>query len=130
MEIAVRSFELTNTDLGKIEEYSPLVKQAIQYIDSHLHSGLSVSEIVSEMYVSESQLQKAFKNETGVSPGKHIADKLLFVSEQLLRTTDRSIKDISTELGFCDPFYFSRCFTKRYGIPPSTYRKLHTIQKA
>lgn len=123
MDNVLLGFEMTQTDLGPIEEYSPLVRQVIQYIESHLRSALTVSDIVSELYVSESRLQKAFRSEVGVPLGRYITDRLFFTAEQQLRMSDRSIKEISEELGFCDPFYFSRRFSRRYGVPPSIYRK-------
>lgn len=119
----ISGFKLTNTDLGSIEEYSPLVKQTIQYIEEHLRSALSVKEIAADLYTSESRIQKAFKTEVGIPLGRYIMDRVFFLAEEQLRMTNRSIKVISEELGFCDSFYFSRLFTKRYGIPPSRYRK-------
>lgn len=123
MSKVLQGFEITGTDLGHIPEYSPLVKQVIQYVESHLRSAMTVSKIAADLYVSESRLQKAFKAEVGCSLGRFITDRLFFKAEQELRTTDRSIKEISEELGFCDPFYFSRRFTERYGASPSAYRK-------
>lgn len=123
MDIVVRGFEATETDLGEITEYSPMVKQVIQYIETHLHASLTVSAIVNELYISESRLRNTFKKEVGTTLGKYISDRLFFVAEQQLRMTKKPIKEISAELGFCDPFYFSRCFTSRYKITPSSYRK-------
>lgn len=123
MKIAVTALQQTNTPLGPIEEYSPLVKQTMQYIDYHLRSALNVSEIANALYTSESKIQKAFKTEVGTPLGRYINDRLFFTAEEQLKMTNRSIKDISEQLGFCDSFYFSRLFTKRYGIPPSRYRK-------
>jgi len=121
------AFALTETDLGPIEEYSPLVKQTLQYIDSNLRSAISIKEIAAKLYTSESRIQKTFKAEVGKPLGKYVSDRLFFLAEEQLRTTNRSIKVISEELGFCDSFYFSRLFTKRYGIPPSRYRKQFNI---
>ncbi len=127
LQKVICGFEQTDTPLGYIEEYSPLVKQTMQYIDDNLRSALSVSKIAAELYTSESRIQKAFKTEVGTPLGKYITDRLFFTAEQQLRMTNRSIKEISEELGFCDSFYFSRRFSDRYGIPPSIYRKLHSM---
>lgn len=123
LEAILRGFEITETTFGPVAEYSPLVKQVIRYVDKNLRSGLSVMEIVSKLYVSKSHLQKQFRCEVGKPLGKYITDRLFFVAEQQLRQSERSIKEISNQLGFCDPFYFTRCFTRRYGISPSAYRK-------
>lgn len=122
-ETVSMGFEISGTEFTPIPKYSPLVEQAVDYINHHLRSGLSVKEIATGLYISESRLQKAFRDEMKIPLGKYISDRLFFVAEQRLRTTDLAIKDISTELGYCDPFYFTRCFSQRYGISPSEYRK-------
>ncbi len=115
--------EIGGTEFTPVPRYSPLVEQTLAYIDGNLRSALTVSKIAADLYTSESRLQKAFRDEMKQPLGKYIADRLYFTAEQQLRTTDRSIKDIATELGYCDPFYFTRCFTQRYGVSPSEYRK-------
>ena len=115
--------EIGGTEFNPVPKYSPLVEQTIAYIDKNLRSALSVSKIASDLYISPSLLQKEFRREMNQPLGKYISDRLYFTAEQQLRTTDRSIKDIATELGYCDPFYFTRCFTQKYGVSPSEYRK-------
>lgn len=115
--------EIGGTEFTPVPKYSPLVEQTIAYIDKNLRSALTVKKLAAELYTSESRLQNEFRKEMKQSLGRYIADRLYFTAEQRLRTTDRSIKDISTELGYCDPFYFTRCFTRRYGVSPSEYRK-------
>ena len=55
--------------------------------------------------------------------GRYVNDRLFYYAEQQLRLTDRTIKEISEQLGFCDPFYFSRMFTQRFGTSPKEYRR-------
>ena len=122
-DIISMGMEIGGTEFSPVPSYSPLVEQTIAYIDNNLRSALTVSKIAADLYTSDSRLQKEFRKEMGQPLGKYIADRLYFTAEQQLRTTDRSIKDISIELGYCDPFYFTRCFTQRYGVSPSEYRK-------
>lgn len=104
--------------------YSPEVKNTIEYIRKNLSLQLSVSTIAKQTYLSQSTLCNRFKEELGVSIGKYIDRLIFFKAEQMLTKTDISIKDISEELGFCDQFYFSRRFAKRLGKTPLAYRKL------
>lgn len=117
---AMASFHV---DAGSIQAYSPLVKQAMHYIEKNHHSGLSASEIAAALSISESRLQKQFRREMGVPLGRYTNDRLFYYAEQQLRLSSLSIKEISAQLGFCDPFYFSRTFTARYGFSPKEYRK-------
>ena len=45
----------------------------------------------------------------------------------MLRGTNKSIEEISDQLGFSDPRHFSLQFEKRIGIRPSAYRKTKKI---
>lgn len=121
--VLLEALEKVGGQPGEIEEYSPLVNSTIRYVEKHCHSGMTAAEVAAALFVSESRLQKAFRREMNVPLGRYITDRLLFIAEQRLRLSERAIKEISEELGFCDPFYFSRVFSARYGVPPSVYRK-------
>ena len=110
----------------KIGSYSELVNRTQEYIESNLSASLTVSQVAREMFLSPSKLQKIFKKEIGVSVGRYIDDRLMYVAELELRRGEKSINEISDMLGFCDQFYFSRRFSQTYGIPPIKYRKTFT----
>lgn len=103
--------------------YSPVVQDAINFVEQNLSMSLSCRKIAQFLYISESKLSKAFKSETGISIGKYIDDLILFSAEKMLLKSDMSISQISERLGFCDQFYFSRKFKLRYGETPRKYRK-------
>lgn len=109
--------------LGEIEEYSELVKRAIQIIKSNPHQSLSAQRLSELLFVSPSQLQKKFRQEMKVSLGQYVSEQVMFSAVNLLRSPDKSIKEISDTLGFCDQYHFSRRFCEYYGMPPSRYRK-------
>ena len=46
-------------------------------------------------------------------------------AKKLLANEQLSIAEISTRLGFCDQFYFSRRFKQKFGETPSSFRKRH-----
>lgn len=117
------ALERGGSPLGEIREYSALTAAAIRYIEENLHSDLTVRDVSRGLYVSESHLNKVFKEELGVTPGKYISNKILLRAEELLRRTTESVRRISEQLGFCDQFYFSRCFSACYGVSPLQYRK-------
>jgi len=55
-------------------------------------------------------------------PSQIIQDRIIVEAKRLLRFTDRSVKEISFELGFEDVAYFSNFFKKNAGISPSDFR--------
>lgn len=111
----------------KIASYSDVVCKTQEYIDKNLSAALTVSQIAKTLFISASKLQKIFKKEMGVSVGRYIDDRLMYTAERELREGERSINEISAELGFCDQFYFSRRFSKAYGMPPLKYRKMFAL---
>lgn len=112
-----------------IDKYSDRICEAIAYITKHLHSGLNVEKLADELFISPSKLRKIFKDEMGISIGKYIDDAVLVATEKDVRLDTMPIHEISEKYKFCDQFYFSRCFTKKFGISPRQYRKIHNINR-
>lgn len=117
------AINLENALSETIAEYSTVVKRALHIINDKLSASLTVSSIAHELYISVTKLENDFKREIGVTVGQYINERLLIKAEKLLRTTRYSIKEIGERLGYCDQFYFSRCFTKYYHCSPLKYRK-------
>lgn len=103
--------------------YSSEVLQATKYITQNLSVQLKAADIAASQFISESKLIKEFKAETGMTIGKYIDELIFSRAEFLLSKTGHSIKSISSELGFCDQFYFSRRFRQKFGETPLNYRK-------
>ncbi len=121
--------ERASTEGGIAEKqlvsYSYHVACAMDYIKNNLSIKLDNSSIAQKLFVSESFLSKRFKAEVGITIGQYI-DKLVFFSaQQQLLNRELSIHEISTSLGFCDQFYFSRRFRQFFGCSPAVYRKYY-----
>lgn len=115
--------ECGNDRLGKINTYSEITNKAIKYIEKNLSASLKVENVANVLFISQSKLQKKFREDTGVSPGKYIDDRLMLKAECELKKQNASVKEISDKLGFCDRFYFSRKFSAKYGMSPAKYKK-------
>jgi len=110
-------------ELMRSKAHSPLVTRVMEYIQTHLSYNLSCGEIANALFVAEVTLRQKFKKETGSTLRKYIEDLVLFQGELMLKTTRMSIGQISSKLGFCDQFYFSRRFTAHYKLSPREYRR-------
>lgn len=105
------------------KRYSETTSAAIGFIHRHLNASLTVTDISEGLFCSQSKLSAAFKKDLGQSIANYIDDLLMSDAKHRLTYTDASICAISEQLGFCDQFYFSRKFTKRFGISPLNFRK-------
>ena len=58
----------------------------------------------------------------GMTPMQYITFLRITRAKELLRSTDYSIQEISSMVGYENPLYFSRIFKKQTGYSPSEYR--------
>lgn len=65
----------------------------------------------------------AFRKLTGASPASWLLDRRLGEARRLLTTTREAVAAIAARTGFGDPFHFSRCYRKRYGLSPRQERE-------
>jgi len=72
--------------------------------------------------ISTPYLNECVKNATGYSVSYHIQQRIILEAKRLLYHSDKSVKEISAELGYDDYPYFSKLFTKVAGMTPLTFR--------
>ena len=70
--------------------------------------------------MSRAQLYRKVKALTGDSVGNIINEIRLEEGRRLLKTTDYNVSEVAFRVGFKDPAYFSRLFSKKFGVPPSS----------
>ena len=56
---------------------------------------------------------------------KYILDIRIRNAQTLLETTDYSVANIASMIGYDNPMYFSRMFRKAKGMSPAKYRKTY-----
>lgn len=123
LSILVRLYDTYPLPPANIRQRSALVKNILVYIQINLKSTLRASDIAEHYYVSESHIRNAFRKEMGLPIGKYIDELVFTKAKELLSGSSLKISQISAILGFCDQFYFSQSFKKRFGITPSQFRK-------
>ncbi|KAF6609500.1 helix-turn-helix transcriptional regulator, partial [Paenibacillus sp. EKM208P] len=98
--------------------YQSHVDKATRYMSEQLESTVSLEELSRHVQVSKQHLNLIFKQSTGYSPVDYYLRMKIQRASQLLDLTNASIKEISIQLGFRDPYYFSRLFKKIMGCSP------------
>ena len=91
-------------------------------VETHFRDHLTLSEYAGRLSVTEARLNDICRR-MAERPSKEIVhERLLQEARRLLRYSAVPVSEISYQLGFADPAYFSRFFTKRTGLPPSQFR--------
>lgn len=102
-----------------------IVGKATHYMNEHLSEKLSLSDICTYLGYSESYFTRVFTKEVGCSPIAYLMRLKGERAQHLLINTPLKINQIAFMLGFDDPYYFSKFFSKITGMSPRLFRKMH-----
>ena len=86
-------------------------------------SGLEPAAVARKLGFSYESFRKKFRGAVGFAPGRFHLDSRIDRAAALLHQGRHTIKEIAAQLKFCDEFYFSRCFKRRFGQSPRSFRR-------
>lgn len=114
------SLSYSNTSNNAI---SDTISLSITFMKTHLSAILTIEVLANQACYSISRYSELFKQKTGYSPIQFFIRLKIQKSCEYLYFTNLNIKEICKEVGFEDPYYFSRMFKKQISVSPSEYRK-------
>ncbi len=100
------------------------LKAVVEHVFAHLGEPLHVAELAAMAGVSRRQIERRFRNATGMSPTDFIIRARLDEACRRLRDGSQSIGKIAIELGFYDQSAFTRLFRRHLGTTPSDFRQM------
>jgi LacI family transcriptional regulator len=112
-----------STDVNAIAD--PDIAAAMRFIREHACEGIGVDDVLSQVPVSRSVLQRRFRSLLGRSIHAMIAGVRLQRAKQLLVETDLPLSVIAKRAGFSHVEYLCAAFRQATGRPPGTYRREH-----
>jgi AraC-like DNA-binding protein len=92
------------------------------FMQDNIHEPLELEDLAAVAHLSRFHFSNRYKAVTGYSPIKHFLHMKIEYACQLLDSTELSVKAIAAELGYSDPLYFSRLFSRTMGMSPRAYR--------
>jgi AraC family transcriptional regulator, arabinose operon regulatory protein len=99
-----------------------IAEEAIHFMRENIHKRLTLKEISNYTGLSVSHFSSIFQKKTGYSALNYLSQLKIQEACHHLDFSNMKINQISMIIGFDDPFYFSRLFTKTMGVSPSEYR--------
>lgn len=91
--------------------------------ENYQNSSFEVTDFAEAMGVSKSLLNKKLKALSGKSAGEFIRIYRLNLAYNIIlqnkKTKNKNIADVAYDVGFNDPKYFTRCFSRQFNITPS-----------
>ncbi|MCG1023323.1 response regulator [Sutcliffiella horikoshii] len=99
------------------------IQQIKQYIMDHSHQDISLDTLARKVGLSPIYISKMFKEKQGINYIDFLTECRMEKAKRLMSDLDKSIKEITFEVGYHDPNYFSKVFKKMTNVSPKEYRK-------
>ncbi len=106
------------------------VASAVRLIREQACNGLTVDQILAQVPLSRSTLERRFKKLIGRTPKAEILRVQMDRIKRLLTETDFSLARIADMVGIRHVEYLSAAFKQKEGIPPSRFRQLNRANDA
>ncbi|WP_179352710.1 helix-turn-helix domain-containing protein [Winogradskyella vidalii] len=115
---------LTNIgpELWKTINIDERVLKVIRFIEVNIDKKLSNTEMSSIINMAPNSFSRLFKEEMNITLHKFIQNRKIAKSCELFEHTNKSIEEISYNLGFSDRYHFSRVFKSVTGLTPASYK--------
>jgi AraC-like DNA-binding protein/mannose-6-phosphate isomerase-like protein (cupin superfamily) len=112
------------------EEVAPdrlLMARINRHCLPRLHELFGLKELAAQLGISESHLRARFREETGISLGRHVRRLRLQKAMSLLAQSELSVTAIAERCGFDTVFTFSRSFHRFAGVSAREYRRRRAV---
>lgn len=108
---------------NKLSRFESVNKAFRSLLDRNFVFAKRPGDYSKELNISTEYLYECVKKTTGLSVSYHIEQRVILEAKRLLYYSNRSVKQISADLGFVDYPYFTRLFGKVTGMTPVRFRK-------
>ena len=107
---------------GSRHRDTQLVEAFRQIVERDFRKALPIGHYAAALHVSDARLSAACRRVLGEPAVKVLHRRVMVEAQRYLVYSVMPVCEIAFSLGFADPAYFSRFFTKRAGLPPATFR--------
>lgn len=97
--------------------------------NNYQNPDFNTQDMLKHLLMSDNQLRRKLTAIANTTPGRFIRDFRLAKAKDLLKNTSLTISEITYDIGLNDPRYFSRIFTKAFGVSPREFRKGEKIEE-
>lgn len=118
-----RASDVLKWEFMRQQQRSLRLKKLFDHIEAHYAEKLSVGAAAKMVAMSPAVFMKAFKQVAGMTLVNYLNHVRLARAARLLRETDRTVAEISNDVGFADQSYFDRRFKRGFGQSPREFRR-------
>lgn len=103
--------------------YRKEVLRITEILQENVENKITLDRLAQEVNMNVNYLCRVFKQDTGRSIVQYMNELKINKAIELLKLPDTRIKEVASQVGIDDPFYFNRVFKKIVGLSPSDFRK-------
>ena len=115
-------FHMENEESHKSKQ-DILVEKFLAFVKENYRKQRMIDFYAEKLFLTPKHLSRVIKERSGKSSGEWIEDHVMLEAKALLKSTDKTIQQISDELNFPSQSFFGKYFKRRAGISPKEYRK-------
>jgi AraC-like DNA-binding protein len=105
------------------DEDIEFVRKFSRFVEANFRTLHGVSDYAELLHITPKALNKRVHHYGKATPNEIIKNRIILEAKRLLLYTDHSVKEIAYQLGYEDPAYFNRLFTRTAGLSPIDFKK-------
>lgn len=109
--------------------HRPREERLLEAVEESYRSNHRVDRLARRLNLSPAHLHRLTAKDFGTSPKRLITERVMIEAKRLLDHSEKSSAQIACDLGFSDPAYFSRAFSRWAGHSPGAYRQARKVQE-
>lgn len=104
----------------------PIISRALSMVHAQPGHHWSVDLLAHNVELSPSRFSARFKETLGESPMSYISKWRMHVASRLLKTTENTIREVASEVGYENLTAFNRAFKRHLNVSPGAWRTIHS----
>jgi len=126
-QLIITSIRIWKIQYGAPGPYSPKAAGFVWFFEQLVNRNFiehhTVSSYAKMLNISPKALSKKVAKYSGATPSHIIRQRIILEAKRMLVHTPLSVKEIGYKLGYEDPSYFIRFFSKQVKLAPQNFRK-------
>lgn len=103
---------------------SEVIRQVRLKVHSEPHRSWTVEQMARMAELSPSYFSALYRELFGRAPVDDLIRRRIEVAKFYLTDPEMQVSEVAESAGFTNPYYFSRCFRRHVGCPPSEYQRI------
>lgn len=113
---------LSSINSKRMNKTMAIIQQATDYIENNYTNEITLNDVANYVHLSASYFSGLFSQETGMSFLAYLTFLRINKAKELLSYGELNVSEVGSQVGYPNPYYFSRIFKKHTGSSPMEYK--------